>query len=484
MSEFERFAQGVIGYDATITTPNGTFPLVYADWAASGRLYEPIEHKMQTFFGPFVANTHTESNATGTAMTRSYHEARHIIKKHVHADENDVLLFAGSGMTGAVALLQRILGWRLPEQFRSQVTIPENERPVVFVSELEHHSNHTSWLETIADVVVVPQTEEDGVDMKALENLLTTYKDRQTKIAAITAASNVTGVRLDVHEIARLMHRHDGLCFVDHTCAAPYDAIDMHPDDEGELDAIYFSPHKFLGGPGAPGVLVFDKKLYSNAVPDRPGGGTVLWTNPWGEKKYYDDIETREDGGTPPFLGAIRAALAVRLKEKMGLGAIAEREDAIVRQVFDGLEGVSGVHILAPAHKKRLAVFAFVIDGLHYNLVTRLLNDRYGIQVRGGCACAGTYGHMLFGIDRAQSKAITTKITQGDLSEKPGFVRMSLNPTTSDETIAYILSAIRDVARHGAEWAKEYTYDSSTNEFAYTAENEGAVLSLEAGFSI
>jgi selenocysteine lyase/cysteine desulfurase len=484
MSEFTHFTQGIVGNDTTITTPNGTFPLVYADWAASGRLYEPIEHKMQTFFGPFVANTHTESNATGTAMTQSYHEAKHVIKTHVHANENDVLLFAGSGMTGAVTLLQRILGWRLPERYNPQVTISEQERPVVFVSQLEHHSNHTSWLETIADVVVVPQTEKDGLDQNALMSLLKKYRDRRTKVAAITAASNVTGVRLDVHAVATLMHQYNGLCFVDYTCAAPYDAIDMHPNREGTLDALYFSPHKFLGGPGTPGVLIFNKQLYGNAVPDRPGGGTVLWTNPWGEKRYYDDIEIREDGGTPPFLGAIRAALAIKLKEKMGITSIAKREDAIVNQVFGDLEKVSGVHILASDHKKRLAVFAFVIDGLHYNLVTRLLNDRYGIQARGGCACAGTYGHVLFDINRTQSNEITANITHGDLSQKPGFVRVSLNPTMSNEVVAYITSAIKDIAELGAQWAKDYTYDSHTNEFSHLKQSEYVTLSVKEGFTL
>jgi selenocysteine lyase/cysteine desulfurase len=484
MSELSQLNQSIIGHDATISTPNGTFPLVYADWAASGRLYEPIERKMQTFFGPFVANTHTESNATGTAMTQAYHEAKHIIKAHVHADKDDVVLLAGSGMTGAVTLLQRILGWRLPERYESQVTISDQERPVVFVSELEHHSNHTSWLETIADVVVVPQTKKEGIDSDALENLLKKYQNRQTKVAAITAASNVTGVRLAIHAIATLMHRYGGLCFVDSTCAAPYDAIDMHPSIEGALDALYFSPHKFLGGPGAPGVLVLNKKLYHNSVPDRPGGGTVLWTNPWGGKEYYDDIETREDGGTPPFLGAIRAALAIRLKEKMGIAAIAKREEAIVDQVFANLQGVPGVQILASDHKTRLAVFAFVIDGLHYNLVTRLLNDRFGIQARGGCACAGTYGHVLFGIDPQRSEEITKDINHGNLSGKPGFVRVSFSPTMSSEVVKYITTAIKDIAEHGSQWAKDYTYDKTTNEFSHFRQSEYPTLSLDDGFTL
>lgn len=478
MHNLTELSHHIIGHNTQITTPYGDVPLLYADWAASGRLFLPIERKIQNEFGPFVANTHTESNATGTAMTRAYHEAKHIIKRHVSANDDDVLLFAGSGMTAAVVLLQRILGWRIPEQYDSQFTISEQERPVVFVSELEHHSNHTSWLETIAEVVVIPQTVTSAFDIEQLEAMLAKYKDRQTKVAAITAASNVTGVRLDIHNIAEHMHQHGGLCFVDYTCAAPYDAINMHPGGGRGIDALYFSPHKFLGGPGSPGVLIFNKNLYHTRIPDRPGGGTVLWTNPWGERRYYADIETREDGGTPPFLGAIRAALAVKLKEKMGVKSIANREEAIVRHVFATLSGAPNIHILAPSQRNRLAVFALVIDGLHYNLVTRMLNDRYGIQARGGCACAGTYGHTLFRITREQSKEITTKINTGDLSGKPGFVRLSFNPTMSDEAIAYVTKAIKDIALHGKEWAKNYRYDKHTNEFTYVQEKSSASSSI------
>jgi selenocysteine lyase/cysteine desulfurase len=484
MPSLESHSDKIIGHDTTIATPYGKFPLVYADWAASGRLYEPIEKKMQTFFGPFVANTHTESNATGTAMTQAYHEAKHILKHHVGASKDDALIFAGSGMTGAVTLLQRILGWKVPESFQSELKLNEEDTPIVFVSELEHHSNHTTWIETIADVVVVPQTKTETVDTQKLRDLLVDYKNRRFKVAAMSAGSNVTGARTDVHEIASIMHDAGGLCFVDYTCAAPYDSINMHPANRASLDAIYFSPHKFLGGPGAPGVLVLNKGLYKNAAPDRPGGGTVLWTNPWGGRQYYDDIETREDGGTPPFLGAIRAALTVKLKEKMGMKNIADREEAIVNQVFSELGSAEKVRILDPNRKNRLAVFAFTIEGLHYNLVTRLLNDRFGIQVRGGCACAGTYGHVLFGIDQKQSQAITAHINDGDFSTKPGFVRVSFNPTMSDETITYVTAAIKEIALRGDEWAKSYEYDSATNEFRNTEHVQPVNLSINEGFTL
>ena len=481
---FDEYAKQVIGHDALIATPNGNLPLVYADWAASGRLYEPIERKLLDSFGPLVANTHTESNACGEAMTQAYHEARQIIKAHVGATDADVLLSAGSGMTSAVVLLQRLLGWRIPEQFQASSKLAEAERPVVFVSEMEHHSNHTTWIETIAEVVVVPSSPTEPIDLAAFERLLEDYSSRKIKVGAVTAASNVTGVRLPIHDIAALMHRHGGLCFVDYTCAAPYDAIDMHPTDpQQKLDAIYFSPHKFLGGPGTPGILVFDKTLYKNTVPDRPGGGTVSWTNPWGGRRYFDDIELREDGGTPPFLGLIKTALVVRLKEKMGLEAIARREEALVEQFFAELADTPAIALLDSTRTKRLALFAFTIDGLHYNLITRLLNDRFGIQARGGCACAGTYGHRLFEIQPEASKAITDKIDHGDLSQKPGFTRLSLHPIMDSDSITFITSALKEIARSGQEWAKDYDYDTATNEFIHHAAKPSA-LALDEAFTL
>ena len=464
---FETVAKDIIGNDHTITTPYGEQDLTYADWAASGRLYRPIEHKLSYDFGRFTANTHTEANACGGTMTEAYEEARHIIKQHVGANENDALIAAGSGMTAAVVLLQRMLGWRVPEQYRDQVNIDPQDKPVVFVSRMEHHSNQTSWLETIADVKIVDPTAKQAIGLTALRNLVDKYQGRPM-VAAVTAASNVTGVRVDIGAVAEIMHEAGGRCFVDYTCAAPYDDINMHPDNPlGAIDATYFSPHKFLGGPGSPGILVVNKDLCQNKIPDRPGGGTVEWTNPWGGHEFSDNLEVREDGGTPPFLGMMRAALAVELKKAMGLDKIAEREEAIVNKVFADLEVVQGLNILDADRRNRLPVFALTIDGLHYNLTTRMLNDRFGIQVRGGCACAGTYGHYLFGIDREQSAAITSRISAGDLSQKPGFTRVSLHPTMSDETVSYITNALRQVAAKGTTWAEDYALLPNGNDYRH-----------------
>ncbi len=463
---FKPFRENIIGINQEFDSPYGRKRIVYTDWTASGRLYGPIEEKMIRDFGPFVANTHTETTESGTAMTMAYQEAKNIIKRHVNCDDNDVLIVSGTGMTGVVNKFQRILGLKIPENLRQYTDIPEEIRPVVFITHMEHHSNQTSWLETMCKVEVIPPGPEGLFSMDNLKELLDRYKDRTIKIASITGGSNVTGIRVPTHDIAKLMHRHGGVCFVDYACAGPYVNIDMHPEDkDAYLDAIFFSPHKFLGGPGTCGVLVFNKQLYRNMIPDCPGGGTVSWTNPWGEHKYIDDIEDREDGGTPGFLQTIKTALAIRLKEQMGVSNMLKREHEIVNHIFDELSGIENLHILAPQHRDRLGVISFYIDDLHYNLGVKLLNDRYGIQTRGGCSCAGTYGHYLLHVDFEMSHELTQEISIGDLARKPGWIRLSIHPTTTCEEVEYACKAIKELAELHKLWSEDYDYDSRTNEF-------------------
>lgn len=465
---FAQYRNNIVGINQEFESPFGTQKIVYTDWTASGRLYRPIEEKMLGSFGPFVANTHTETTITGTAMTMAYHEARHIIKHHVNAGKDDILITDGTGMTGVINKFQRILGLKVPENLREFTHIPEEKRPVVFISHMEHHSNQTSWLETIAKVVIIPACPEGLICLDSFAALLEQHKDHTIKIASITACSNVTGIKTPYYEIAKLIHRYSGVCFVDFACSAPYVAIDMHPaDEEAYLDAIFFSPHKFLGGPGTSGVLLFNKKLYRNMVPDCPGGGTVSWTNPWGEHKYIDSIEEREDGGTPGFLQVIRTALAVKLKEQMGVANILERESEIVRYVFEQLQDVPGLNILAPQHRERLGVISFYIEGLHYNLGVKMLNDRFGIQTRGGCSCAGTYGHYLLHVDQETSNYLTCKISEGDLMEKPGWIRMSIHPTTTNAEIEYVCKSIKALAQHYKSWSEDYSYNRINNEWVH-----------------
>ena len=465
---FEPFRNQIIGINQTFETPFGTKPLLYMDWTASGRLYQPIEDKMATTFGPFVANTHTETTVSGTAMTLAYHKARNIIKKHLNAAENDVLITAGTGMTGVINKFQRILGLKIPESFKNKIEINPKNRPIVFISHMEHHSNQTTWLETMVDVEIIPADKQGLFCIENLKKLLEKYNDRTLKIASITSCSNVTGIFTPYYEVAKLMHQNNGFCFVDFACSAPYITIDMHPaDTESYLDAIFFSPHKFLGGPGTSGVLVFNKNLYKNQVPDCPGGGTVEWTNPWGEHQYISNIELREDGGTPGFLQTIRTALAIQVKEQMGVENILQQEHELIDYVFSTLQKQSNIKILAPEHRNRLGVFSFYIDDLHFNLGVKILNDKFGIQTRGGCSCAGTYGHYLLNVDYEQSHHVTQQISEGCLVEKPGWIRMSIHPTLTAEEITYVCESIIWLAQNHQTLAEEYIYNSKTNEFKH-----------------
>lgn len=483
-SYFDQFRQQIIGLNQHFESPYGKNRILYADWTASGRMYQPIEDILGRDIGPYVGNTHTETTITGSSMTLAYHRAKDIIKNHVNANEHDILISSNSGMTGVVNKLQRILGLKLHEKFANKFDIPENDRPIVFCSHMEHHSNQTSWLETICNVEVIRACPKGACDLEHLAEMLDKYKDRKIKIAAITSCSNVTGIFTPYYDIAKMMHQHDGLCFVDFACSAPYIDIDMHPaDPEAYLDAIYFSPHKFLGGPSSSGILLFNQKLYSNKVPDNPGGGTVDWTNPWGEHKYYEAIEAREDGGTPSFLQTMRVALCIQLKEKMTSQKILEREHELMDIIWPKLSSVKNLHILADNHKDRLGVFSFYIEDLHYNLAVKLLNDRFGIQVRGGCSCAGTYGHYLLEVSYEKSRSITETISLGDMTNKPGWVRMSIHPTMTDNEVNFICDAICELAENHNAWAIDYNYCNKTNEFSHKDGNCGESKLVDQWFN-
>jgi len=483
---FAQFRKNIIGDDIEFETPFGIKKMIYADWIASGRLYRPVEERMTNVIGPNVGNTHTETTESGTLMTNAYHAANNIIKKHVGANDNDVLITAGSGMTAVVNKLQRILGLRNCAKFtEGRECIVKQGQPVVFITHMEHHSNHTSWLETIAKVIVLKPDADNNVDKNELIKQLEIHKDAIMKIGSFTGGSNVTGVIPPYFEMAEIMHKHGGIAMVDFAGSAPYIDMNMHPENPLQsLDAIFFSPHKFLGGPGSSGVVIFSKKLYKKEVPDNPGGGTVEWTDPWGGHKYYDDIELREDGGTPGFLQAIRIAYAIKVKDQLDTSLIAKRESELIKIAFDGFLKIKGIHILADNVTDRLGVFSFWFENIHFNLMVKLLNDRYGIQVRGGCACAGTYGHFLLNVTPEESQRIVERISSGDLSNKPGFVRVSLHPTMTDDELRFIISAVNDISINHIEWVKDYNYNNRTNEFTHKNANIDFKNRIEEWFKL
>lgn len=419
-------------------------------------------------------------------MTKAYQYAHKLIKAHVNAGPNDVIITAGSGMTTVINKMQRIMGFRNCRNIKGNDCQKNHEKPVVFITHMEHHSNHTSWFEANVDVVVLQPDAQLLVNPDELRRQLEIYKDRAFKIGSFTACSNVTGIETPYHELARIMHENGGIIFVDFAASAPYVDINMHPaeDELMKLDAIFFSPHKFLGGPGSSGVMIFDRSLYNSPTPDNPGGGTVDWTNPWGEYKYIDDIELREDGGTPGFLQAMRTALAIEVKNQMQPKLIRQREHELLQKAFKGFKQIPGLHILADNVEDRLGALSFYLDNVHFNLVVKLLSDRFGIQVRGGCACAGTYGHFLLDVSYDKSKKITELINHGDLSEKPGWIRASIHPTMTDNELDNLIFAVSEIQKNHTSWAKDYIYDRHTNEFKHLSEPADKTVLIKDWFQL
>lgn len=465
-AHFREIREGVIGNNGYFRSPYGTQKILYADWMATGRLYRPIEEKLMDDLGPYLANTHSYSSETGKVTSERYWEARERIKRHVNADGDDVLVTTGSGMTGALARLQSIMG------LKGQRPSDPREVPVVFITHMEHHSNQVSWMETMADVVIVPPGEDLMPSPDSLDELLGNYGDRTLKIGAFTACSNVTGEVTDHKRLAKTMHAHGGICFFDFAASAPYVDIDMHPSDpECGMDAIFFSPHKFLGGPGACGVLIFNKWLYRSKSPDIPGGGNVKWTTPWGTHAFFGEVELREDGGTPGIVQTIKAALALQLKDRMDTKLMVIKERALLGLFREELKDLGEIHYLGNEDTQRIGCLSFNLKDIHYNLVVRLLNDRFGIQVRGGWSCASTFAHYLFGLDEASSSRIMDGIDRKNLHYKPGWVRISLHPIMDADEVRYITGALREIGYNREEWGKDYRYNPMNNEYEYLHKN-------------
>lgn len=470
-----RLRDGVIGHDARIETPGGERPLVYFDYAASGRFHREVEDALNAGVLPYMANTHTETSTTGRFMTRAYERALRRVGGYLNAGPGDVVLPVGSGSTGAVNRLIQVMGLRLPSQledrWRLSGHIPAHARPVVFRSRMEHHSNDISWRETIADTVYVPYDAHGRVSPELLDGLLARYAGRAAKIGTFSAASNVTGIRNDVHAIARVLHRHGAWAFFDFAAAGPYVDIDMHPagpggepDPGAALDAVFLSVHKFLGGPRAPGLLVANRELFSNRVPVEPGGGTVLYTAP-DEHVYLSDTSHRETGGTPSIVGTIQAGLVFDLKASIGEARARRIEHDYLRRFLAEFAGDPGVEILGDRSVERLGIVSLIFRGLHHNFAVALLNDLFGLQVRGGCMCAGPYGHDLLGIDEQVSHGIRRELLQGHCGLKPGWVRVSFSPVSREDEFQALLEGVRFVAREGARHLGDYRLDDASGEW-------------------
>jgi selenocysteine lyase/cysteine desulfurase len=497
----DRIRASVIGDDAAFVGPFGPRRVTYADYTASGRSLGFIEDYIRDQVMPLYANTHTEASGTGLQTGRFREDAREIIRRALGAARDEyAVIFCGSGTTGAVDKLVSILNLRIPadldRRYDLRSRIPAAERPVVFIGPFEHHSNELPWRESIADVVTIREDADGHIDLAHLADELERHADRPLRIGSFSAASNVTGILSDTRAISVLLHRHGALAFWDFGAAAPYVDIRMSPrrpsadaaldaaTDQADLDtkdAVFLSPHKLIGGPGTPGLLVVRRELLTNSVPAVVGGGTVAYVNPF-EHVYLADHEQREEGGTPAIIESIRAGLVFGLKEAVGTETIRHREESFIERALAAWSDLSELEILGDHRARRLSIVSFVVRHgsryLHHNFVVAVLNDLLGIQSRGGCSCAGPYGHRLLGIDIETSHAFEREIARGCEGIKPGWVRVNFNYFISETVFEHILDSVALVAREGWRLLPHYRFDPTTGLWRHAGGVAESPLSL------
>lgn len=437
--------------------------IIFADDVASGRPCHIVDSLMTSNINPYYSNTH--SNATcGILMKDMVNKTKDIIREELHLNLEQKIIFSGNGCTGAI------------NHLTYKIDLDRYSHIVIHSSPFEHHSNFLPWNELlkrhstlysgISEHRLIDYTKdfESTLDkyISDLETELSTgNNNKRLDILALSGCSNVTGKRFDLFydDVVKFVKDYQRKGFnvftvIDYACSAPY--IDL---DVSRFDACAFSGHKFLGGQTTPGVLIANETLLQIDVPFQPGGGCV---NSADDKhtNYKQDKELLEMCGTPNICGIIRLGYVLTIKRSI-IDRIHNNDLIIGNFITEKLLKLEAKYPdlkvlgLKSRHPRDLPIFPITIKGLHYNLITVLFNDLFGIQTRGGISCAGTLGRIF-----------------RETENVDGWCRISFNYLLTKRQIIKIIKSLEFIIIHGKRFADYYSYDKNKNLFSFKILNE------------
>ncbi len=414
--------------------------LIYFDHGASTHPSQRVLNKYIDFLENYYSNVHRGKHFLSMISTELFDNVYSTIFNFIKGNKKENSIIVTSNTTTALDIAASVMS---------------GYDGVTLVSLMEHHSNDLPH-RARSKVIHFGLNPDGSIDMNDLERKL---KENKVKLVAVTGASNVTGFLPDIHQMARLAHRHSAKILIDAAQLLAHRPIDVKPNsDESHIDFLAAAGHKAYA-PFGSAFLFGPRDVLDTADPYIPGGGTVVYVT--ADDVYYTKSPDRHQGGTPNIAGAIAFAESMNFLSEVGLENIRDHEVELTDYALNRLKEIPDVKILGNiAPQNRLGVLSFNVGDLNNNLVAMVLNHESAIATRNGCFCAHPYLHYLLGL--TDTTELRAKLVMGEEVDLPGAVRLTIGIYNTREEIDELIKMLKIIA--AKQW--KANYDKLDSNFA------------------